>query len=296
MINNKINSLAIYGSKARNDYDSYSDNDLLIVSDSFNNTFEIEQSYNKRGFSCSAYTFNKLEILSKRKALFIQHLKQDAKIISDKDNRLQNLLDCYSPKENYLKELNEAISYFKILEFIPNSNEGIGWAFDIIAIGLRNYNILELANHKVYEFSLPAILRQSQRIFNLSEEEIEQLVNIRIYKKLYREKKYDLLPLKVELLKVISIIEKKYHISIPVNFLSYDLFNHYSFTKMYSKNTLSAYQKLRLFEAFVMTSPVISNTTVKEKCRRIIESPKFYANDFKSQEFINDLLIELTSK
>ena len=122
MINNKINSLAIYGSKARNDYDSYSDNDLLIVSDSFNNTFEIEQSYNKRGFSCSAYTFNKLEILSKRKALFIQHLKQDAKIISDKDNRLQNLLDCYSPKENYLKELKEITKLFLmiIIYYIKN--------------------------------------------------------------------------------------------------------------------------------------------------------------------------------
>ena len=245
----EINSTALYGSRARKDFDIHSDNDLLVVSDSFENQYGIEKAFNDKGYSCSAYTFRKLEILSDKKALFIQHLKQDATILSDKDGRLQNLLINYSPKDNYDNEIKETVAYFDLLKYIPDTVEGIGWAFDIIAIGLRNYNILQLANHKIYEFSLNNILKNSQGLFNLSNDEVSLLVNTRIVKKNYRDKHYQLIPTKYELNATIEIIEKRYSIRIKPIFLSKDNFNQYAFTSVYSNHQFTAYQKLRLFEA-----------------------------------------------
>lgn len=63
----EINSTALYGSRARKDFDIHSDNDLLVVSDSFENQYGIEKAFNDKGYSCSAYTFRKLEILSDKK-------------------------------------------------------------------------------------------------------------------------------------------------------------------------------------------------------------------------------------
>lgn len=249
-MNKHINSIAIYGSRARNDFDTHSDKDLLIVADKFENKFEIEQSYNNLGYSCAAYTFNKLQTLCNRKALFIQHLKQDAKIMLDKDNRLKGLLTQFAPKENYNSEILQAISYFQLLRVIPNTIEGIGWAFDVIAIGLRNYNILQLANHKIYEFSLPIILKCSQRIFNLTDSEIDSLVNTRVAKKIYRAGLYELLPSKSELIETIKIIEKRFSISIDTTFTDKGNFNQYALTNLYSNKTFTAYQRLRLFEGF----------------------------------------------
>src|ERR1043166_6518511 len=291
----EINSMALYGSRARMDYDIYSDKDLLIVDDNFPKQFDLEKQFNDEGYSCAAYTFKKLQILSDRKTLFIQHLKQDAKILTDKNGRLQNLLNNDSPKENYNAEIEETIAYFNLLEFIPDTIEGIGWAFDVIAIGLRNYNILQLANHKIYEFSLPIILQNSQRIFNLSDDELATLIETRVAKKNYRSKKYDLLPKKSELLSAISIIEKRYGISINPILLSKNIFNEYAFKAVYSNSGFSAYQKLRMFEAFIMSSPTIKDKSIYEKCKRIIENPKFYAANFNNQSFIDDLLIEMTN-
>lgn len=291
----KINSIAVYGSKARMDDDIYSDNDLLIVSEKFENKYEAEQMFNNVGYSCSAYTFDKLQVLSDRKALFVQHLKQDAKIITDKNDRLYTLLNDYSPKENYDSEIQEINDYFELIKCIPDTVEGIGWAFDVIAIGLRNYNILQLANHKIYEFSLHSILKYSKRIFNLTESEIQTLLNTRIAKKNYREKKYRLLPPKHELLRTVSIIEKRYGFSITPVFLSKDVFSQYAFEKVYADEMISAYQKLRFFEAYIMTLPIIKNCIIRDKCRRIIESPKFYVSSFFDQNYIDNLLVEITT-
>lgn len=289
----EINSIAIYGSKARKDYDIHSDNDLLIVADSFDKKYDIEMFYNKMGYSCSAYTFDKLKLLSDKKALFIQHLKQDAKILKDNNNRLSSILDNYSPKDNYNDEINETIHYFELIKFIPDTVEGIGWAFDVIAIGLRNYNILQLANHKIYEFSLPSILNSSKGLFNLTDDDIKTLVKTRIAKKNFREKYYHHLPSKHQLIKTINILEKRYSISISPIFLPTKAFNQYAFDKVYNSSHFTAYQKLRLFEAFIITNEIIKDSLLREKCRRIIESPKFYASSFNDQNYIENLLIEI---
>jgi hypothetical protein len=290
---NHINSIAIYGSKARRDYDQHSDNDLLVVAEKFDNQFDIEKHFNDQGFSCSAYTFNRLQNLSDKKALFIQHLKQDAKLILDDGDRLNKLLTNFAPKESYDHEIGEAISYFNLLKFIPDTVEGLGWAFDVIAIGIRNFNILKLANYKIYEFSLKEILSNSQRIFNLTNSEVELLLNTRIAKKYYRTKELDLLPSKVELLRTIHVIEKRYSININPVFLNEQVFNQYSFSSLYSNLSFTAYQKLRLFETFVMTSKNFIPGELLQKCRRIIENPKFYVSNFSDGLYIDNLLMEL---
>jgi hypothetical protein len=288
-----INSIAIYGSKARLDFDQHSDNDLLVVADSFENLYDVERAFSRQGYSCSAYTFKRLQNLVDKKALFIQHLKQDAKMLFDKDDRLSILLKNFSPKDSYDVELKEAKDYFKLLNYIPDTKLGIGWAFDIIAIGIRNYNILELANHKIYEFSLNKILENSKRIFNLTDSEIEILLNSRIAKKHYREKSFDLLPSKTDLLESIKVIEKRYSISINPVFLDNWTFNQYSFEAIYSNKLTSGYQRLRLFEAFIMTHTKDLNSDLFKKCRRIIENPKFYVFNFNDQKYVDKLLTDI---
>ncbi len=122
------------------------------------------------------------------------------------------------------------------------------------------------------------------------------LLNSRIAKKYYRNKQYHLLPNKLDLISTIKIIEKRYLIRINPKFLKPGEFNRYAFNQVYSNRIKSSYEKLRLFEAFVMTSTNTINNDILKKCRRVIENPKFYVFSFNEQSYIDSLLAEILRK
>ena len=88
-------SVAIYGSSLRSDFDKYSDKDLLIVSSSYKRLNQLKKSYEERGFSVSTYTYSKLQFLSRKGSLFIEHLRKESSILIDDKNRLKCILESH---------------------------------------------------------------------------------------------------------------------------------------------------------------------------------------------------------
>src|SRR6266566_3235713 len=96
-----IDAVAHYGSRVRGDHDHFSDRDVLLVSDDDRVLDEAKASLSKQGYSCASYDWSKLHLLASKKALFIQHLKQESRIVFDKGSKLQSLLATYSPAATY---------------------------------------------------------------------------------------------------------------------------------------------------------------------------------------------------
>src|ERR1700750_2145076 len=100
-LSEKIDAVAVYGSAVRGDFDVLSDRDLLIISDDNSALRDAKHQLAREGYSCACYNWRKLSRLSFKKALFIQHLKQEAVIISDRHARLRAILTSYEPDVDY---------------------------------------------------------------------------------------------------------------------------------------------------------------------------------------------------
>ena len=57
-------SVAIYGSSTRENFDTYSDKDILIVAEYYKELENLKKEYEKQGFSVSTYTYSKLKFLT----------------------------------------------------------------------------------------------------------------------------------------------------------------------------------------------------------------------------------------
>lgn len=74
-----------FGSNARGDNDNISDTDILKVCN-------FKKEYPKKNLSVHFYTKKRLKILKEHESLFLIHLKNEGKIISDENNWLRYFL------------------------------------------------------------------------------------------------------------------------------------------------------------------------------------------------------------
>ena len=94
-------ALAAFGSAARGDHDAFSDRDLLVVTDDVKALKMLKSSFDSMGWSCTAYSWNRLQHAADHGSLFVQHLKQESNIYRDPSNRLADLLANFSTKASY---------------------------------------------------------------------------------------------------------------------------------------------------------------------------------------------------
>lgn len=90
--------VAIFGSLVRGDYDFWSDRDILLVDDDPCSTVLLKARLEQAGWSCSHYTWDRLNKLSMSGSLFVQHLRQESVQLSDPHGRLSDLLSDFRPK------------------------------------------------------------------------------------------------------------------------------------------------------------------------------------------------------
>ena len=181
------NSLAIFGSAARGDLDVFSDRDLLVVSDDETSLRESKYGYDSIGWSCTAYSWNRLQTAADYGSLFVQHLKQEAKIISDPSDRLAHLLDQYSTNVTYKNEwLGAAALIGELTQHLPRCDAGSMWALDVLSVGFRSLAVASLAEHGIYAFSNSEIIDGLARIGIVGIGEKQQLSDLRRFKSLYR--------------------------------------------------------------------------------------------------------------
>lgn len=214
-----IDAALIFGSRARGDSDGFSDLDLLLVSKEPNELKLASSRLKRYGWSCSTYTWTQLINESKRRSLFIQHLKLEGVIIKDSFSKLRDLLYHAEPRSSYSWEIEQAMDLMSIIEYIPADNWGPIWALDVLMVGFRSLSYALLANEGMFRFSFKEVLESLNKIGILKESDIPELLNLRQWKYLYRVN-IDTLPcLNERALKLIDLVDKRMRIGIHVNFI-----------------------------------------------------------------------------
>lgn len=177
-------SVALFGSRARGDADSFSDSDLLVVSD---NLMDRDANiYAAAGYSVSSFTWPQLAAMATDGSLFLQHLKQESIILSDPKDRLLSVLNEFQPSLNQSAKLFENLGLFELTRGTPAMPQTIGWAFDVLAVAARNHAVLLAAQEQKFIFSFHELARWSAAKFDLSPEEESLFLSLRSLKRLYR--------------------------------------------------------------------------------------------------------------
>ncbi|MGA0571920.1 nucleotidyltransferase domain-containing protein [Variovorax sp. VNK109] len=178
-----IESLAVFGSVSRGDFDEFSDKDILLAG---NHDPRVENELCKAGYSTSTYSWQQLFAFSRDGSLFLQHLKQEGRIFIDREGKLGSLLRSYRPRSNYSDQLIENMELLESTAGTPVSGSAIGWAFDVLAVGFRNHAILWLAGNGKYVFSFPDLVAEVSSAHKLRPHEIQLLGHLRSHKYNYR--------------------------------------------------------------------------------------------------------------
>jgi predicted nucleotidyltransferase len=183
-------AIALFGSVARRDGDRLSDKDVLVINDDASTAKSLAHNLRFTGWSPVAYSWRRFEAAARSKRLFIQHLRQDAKIVRDIDGRLRETLRNFRPRFEYLDELRSAEEFLTLPSAIPNCTRGLYWSLDVLAVGLRNFGILRLAHEGIYRFSLCSILNALVSIGTLKSTDVGVLIRLRDYKHMYRARRF----------------------------------------------------------------------------------------------------------
>lgn len=179
-------AIALFGSCARNDCDSLSDRDVLILNDDNAGRLAAVARLRNCGWSPVAYSWRRLNTMADSKRLFIQHLKQESLILSDPLNRLQDLLRSFRPAAGYGNDIDSAKEFLGLLAAVPASVAGCYWALDVLMVGLRALAIVQLANEGIYSFSFGTILSDLVRVGTLKRNDVQTLMRLRKFKRDYR--------------------------------------------------------------------------------------------------------------
>lgn len=181
-------SLALFGSAARGDLDCFSDRDLLIVMDDEAGLMAAKAHYDSAGWSCTAYSWKRLQRAADQGSLFVQHLKQESKIILDPEERLAGLLEKYSTKSSYRQEFEGAASLLgDLTQQLPACQAGPMWTMDVLSVGFRSLAVAELADHGIYSFANTDILGGLVRTGMICRSDAYKLQPLRQFKSLYRQ-------------------------------------------------------------------------------------------------------------
>lgn len=280
-------SIAIYGSSTRENFDKYSDKDILIIAETFEDLKKYRLEYENQGFSVSTYTYSKLNFMSKNGSLFIDHLVKESKILFDSNDRLDIILKNHKSKKPDLKQFQDNKNYFKLLKFVPNFDKGFGWYCDCLYVGIRNYLILKSAENGNFNFSYLTLLEELKSEDLITENEIKILRELRVIKRNYREKINDELPSKSYILKVIKVANK---LNLVKNIKIKDKIEFQNFVKLSIQNAdLNHYQKLRLIEMYYYI-----NGEENKEIEKIICNPQFYASFFKKEKYILNIIEKIS--
>jgi hypothetical protein len=205
-----IDGLALYGSMLRGDFDEHSDRDLLIVADQ--QAEWLNDVFSSAGYSPTVYSWRQLEGLSKEGSLFIQHLKQESKVLKDKNGQLHELLSCYEPKDDYTSRLLENRNLFEMTSGVSATSPAVSWAFDVLAVAFRNHAILQCAQRKAYIFSYGSLVREMAYEFDLHPTEVELLLELRTRKSQYRVHPTSVTMSMTSLKRTQALLEKMFHV------------------------------------------------------------------------------------
>jgi len=282
-------SIVKFGSQLHNNYDKYSDRDLLVVTDSLIDLKELYDKYTSEGWSVSAYTYSKLKYLSKIGSLFIDHLNICSVTLTDSNGMFEAILKAHKTKKLYENDILGAIEYFKILATIPDTTLGYAWFCDCFYVGLRNYLVFKNASCGNLEFSFLNLIENLLMSGEIRNNEYDILKELRALKFNYRADILDKLPTK-QFIKQLVAIGKGLVLFNKVEFIQPNLFSEYISGHLLITK-FNGYQRLRLVEGLYCSAnrnmPIIKN---------IVSNPQFYASRLLNDSYMLELIDRIQSQ
>lgn len=181
-------SICIIGSQARRTADALSDRDVLLVGAPSSDRDRSTRDWTFGGWNVSVFDRPAFGRLAEVRSLFVQHVKQEGRIVRDDGDFLRCALAVYTPKPQYLGERNDALR--QIAE-LPKQN-GRYWhdlcLADVTYVLFRNAMILHLASIGQYCFGYDDLLDRAAEYLCLTPKQIEALLNLRTLKHAYRQR------------------------------------------------------------------------------------------------------------
>lgn len=181
-------SICIFGSQARRTADAMSDRDVLLVGPSSPILDRAVTEWRLRDWNVSVFDQLAFRRLADVKALFIQHLKQEGRVLHDDGDFLTSVMEGYSPKADYSAERNDAFAQIVALP----ANTGEYWhdlcLADVVYVLFRNAAILHLASAEEYCFQFNTTVERMACLFELSQEDRLALLLLRDLKHGYRRR------------------------------------------------------------------------------------------------------------
>jgi hypothetical protein len=177
---------AIFGSSSRGDADDLSDRDILLVDSDIDTLNQRRAQLEMEGWSVATYTWKKLDRLSEQRALFVQHLKLESRILCDSDERLAKTLSAFEPKLSYAEEITLNSNLATVIQQYPSTLKGALWTADVLYVCLRNFGVLKLAQLGKFVFSFNSILDELVAANIIDQADAGSLRKLRWMKTLYR--------------------------------------------------------------------------------------------------------------
>lgn len=281
-------AIVIFGSQVSGGSDDKSDHDLLIVCEGGNKRSLIEK-YSKIGYSVSAYTPKQLEFMQKKGSLFIQHLKYESKILSDKDGKFKRFIEGCPLIRPTPKEISQ--SRESILNAIqsPKGRILLGWKADYLFVLSRDYFVKYFARNNDLIFNTKRLSTEISNEFNLSADEVNIFLRLREYKSNYRNGEINQGNIARDIEEWVSILSKVLGLAgwaAHRRDLYINCLEHHELK--------STYDLLRYIESLRILFPEITLSSDTEKrIHKVITCPNHYSStSASSKNFLINYLSE----
>ena len=178
-------SISIIGSAGRKSLDSLSDRDLLAIGEA-SAVSRAVQPYKSVGWNVSRFSREEFEGMAASQSLFVQHAKQDGRLVQDDGGYLRETLGSFQITRSYHREAKEAVTPIFSIGATEKSLWGRLFQADVLYVAVRNACILHRASVTDPDFDFSRLMRWVASTAGLSAEDTEHLLRLRRLKVAYR--------------------------------------------------------------------------------------------------------------
>lgn len=184
-----------------------SDRDVLLVGSPSAPLRQAVSQWTALEWNVSVFDRPAFERLADVKALFVQHLKQEGRLLHDDGSFMASVLERYSPKADYSGERNDALAQIVALPCTTGGYWHDLCLADILYVLFRNAAILHLACAGEYCFHYEALINRMTELFDLDEQQRLALQTLRDLKHRYR-RRVEGLALHIPLQEVRQVVDR----------------------------------------------------------------------------------------
>lgn len=186
-------SICLFGSQARRTADRWSDHDVLVISDDVDNAADFARSFVSDKSNVMAISKSQLIDMSQCGSIFLQHLKQEAIIIVDKDKFLERNLNEFMPHGRYEVKATIAAAQLLNVTHVQGHNYWQNMCLaDILYVLMRNMLILRNASNGRYIFDYSSLIIDCSRRLGIDGNQMSALMRLRVMKHHYRVRHIEL--------------------------------------------------------------------------------------------------------